>query len=936
MSKKPPPKLPLAEEPARPTPRWAFGRYTLDEARRELRRDGALIKLEPKPLDLLLLLLRQAGELVTKHELIDTIWAGRVVTENVIARCITKLRDALGEDGAEQIVTVHGYGYRFSGTCGRDDVPPAAAEPVPLRAGDSPPARPNWALQTALGDSNVWRAQHRKTGQSRIFKFAHDSTALAALKREITIFRVLTGDAERPMPVADILDWNLEERPWFIELRDEPLGSLQFWPKVQAGDGTLSLPQRIELAARIADAVAATHSLGVLHKDLKPDNILLRDNASELPDVLLCDFGSGGLDAASLEQLRLTRLGFSPADLAGSGGDTGTALYIAPELLGGAPPTLRSDIYALGVISYQLVVGDLRRPLAPGWERDIDDPLLREDIALAADVNPEHRLGDAIRLAERLRGLPQRRAAAERERSREAEQQAALRAGEAAQLAIERMRIRRRWQGAAVASLCVGLAVSSGLFVHARTMERRATLEADALRAVNLFVNDDLLGSADPYVAGGGATVTVASVLDTAASHLPQRFADQEEIRTRLALTLSRAYTQLGLEDRARDVLRDTLRGSDPAQAERTADGRALMARLAALELRLAEPNDAHELYARLDRWTATQLAADDPERLHLRRALAWELFEDGYFGQAKTSFETLRADVERLRPQESALRLDIDANLVEVYSETHDWQAAETTVDRVLEKTREQYGENSVNALWPALSKTYLLRMQERWDEAEALAQATLQTAHDKLGDNHPLTLSCYNHIGSIRLKQQRYGEARHYFELALERYRSIFGQENYRARRMMTRLAEVDMEQGHAGRARSMLQGAFERSVATLGESHPHSLDIARLLAEAEAADGAATQAEARFRRVLELAPQRMPANNNRTAWTYYGLGRLLAHAHRDAEAAVYLQQSDRLFRQNFGANYSMTLATGVLLNGLSAPAQMPSTPVATLDPA
>jgi non-specific serine/threonine protein kinase len=938
MSKKPSAVPPAAGDSARRSGRWNFGRCVLDEASRELRRDGQLVKLEPKPLDLLLLLLRHAGELVTKNELIDTIWAGRIVTENVIARCVTKLREALGADGAEQIVTVHGYGYRFIGACQFDELLSTASEPTPLRAGDSPPGRPNWELETPLDEHRVWRARHRKTGQRRVFKFAHDSTALAALKREITLFRVLTGDAGRPMPVAEILDWNFEERPWFIELRDEPLGSLARWPPVQNptvhGATPLTPAQRIELAARIADATAAAHALGVLHKDIKPGNLLLRANEAELPDVLLCDFGSGGLDARALEQLKLTRLGLTHSGF--GGGNTGTALYIAPELLSGTPPTLRSDLYALGVLTYQLVVGDLRRPLAPGWERDIDDPLLREDIALAADVNPEHRLGDAAQFAERLRSLPKRHSALARRRALEQEREAALRAGEAARSAMERLRFRRRWQGAAVASLCIGLALSTGLFIHARALQRRATIEADTLRAVNLFVNDDLLGAADPYVPGGGATVTVASVLDTAAHHLHERFADQDQVRTRLALTLSRAYAQLGLEDRARNVLAETLSALTPARAEHSADGRALMSQLAALELKLAQPDTAHELYARLDRWTRTQLAADDPERLHLRRALAWETFEDGYFAQARTAFEALRVDVERLRPDDSALRLDIDANLVEVYAETHDWRLAESTVNSVLARTSRQHGENSVNALWPALSKTYILRMQERWDEAESLAQATLKTARERLGEHHPLTLSCYNHLGSIRLKQQRYAEARRFFEIALEQYRAIFGSENYRTRRIMTRLSEVDMEQGHADRARAMLQGAFDRSMASLGESHPHTLDIARLLAEAEAADGAVDAAEVRFRRVLELAPLRMPANNNRTAWTYYGLGRLLARQHRGAEAAVYLRQSDRLFRQNFGPRYSMTIATDALLDTLPPAVRAAPASVAAREPA
>ena len=61
---------------------------------------------------------------------------------------------------------------------------------------------------------------------------------------------------------------------------------------------------------------------------------------------------------------------------------------MAPELLEGKPPTLQSDIYALGVMLYQMVSGDLSRALAPGWRDAVDDELLVEDITAAVHGSP--------------------------------------------------------------------------------------------------------------------------------------------------------------------------------------------------------------------------------------------------------------------------------------------------------------------------------------------------------------------------------------------------------------------------------------------------------------------------------------------------------------------------------------------------------------------
>ena len=71
--------------------------------------------VQRKPLEILSCLLAHAGEVVTKDELLEHVWEGRPTVENVIANAITKLRNALGEENAERIVTQPRVGYRFAG-----------------------------------------------------------------------------------------------------------------------------------------------------------------------------------------------------------------------------------------------------------------------------------------------------------------------------------------------------------------------------------------------------------------------------------------------------------------------------------------------------------------------------------------------------------------------------------------------------------------------------------------------------------------------------------------------------------------------------------------------------------------------------------------------------------------------------------------------------
>src|SRR5262249_21389318 len=157
----------------------------------------------------------------------------------------------------------------------------------------------------------------------------------------------------------------------------------------------IPLERRIALLSEIARAVDAAHSVDVLHKDVKPANVLIDSRADGTPQVRVADFGSASLlEEARLNMLGITNLGFTatlgqPAEL------PVTIIYVAPEVMAGELPTRASDVYALGVLLYQLVIGDFRRPLAAGWEHDVADPVLRQDIADAAAGDPARRIQTA-------------------------------------------------------------------------------------------------------------------------------------------------------------------------------------------------------------------------------------------------------------------------------------------------------------------------------------------------------------------------------------------------------------------------------------------------------------------------------------------------------------------------------------------------------------
>lgn len=357
---------------------------------------------------------------------------------------------------------------------------PATGQPVPRR--------PNWRLVERLGEGGfgeVWLARNEKTGGAavgevgaeRVFKFSFEPERLRALKREVTLFRLLRETLGHRDDIARVLDWDFQEMPYFLESEYTASGDLTRWAERRGGLAEVPMGLRLELVAQAADALAAAHSVGVLHKDVKPANVLVGHDDDGRPQARLTDFGIGLLtDRSRLHQPGFTVLGFTEATVGDSSSAGGTVQYMAPELLEGKPATTQADVYSLGVLLYQIVVGDFERALATGWQRDIGDPLLVDDIAVCVDGAPDRRLKSLEELAERLRSLDERRAS--------------LQEAQEAEAAEKRSRRRRRiagWLGAFAAVLLLVVSV----FAY-QTNRAREQAEQRRRQAENLI--DFLLG----------------------------------------------------------------------------------------------------------------------------------------------------------------------------------------------------------------------------------------------------------------------------------------------------------------------------------------------------------------------------------------------------------------------------------------------------------
>src|SRR5437899_4762730 len=233
---------------------WRFSDYEFDELRRELRTKGKPLELESKPLELLLQLLLHAGEVVTKEELLESVWPDVMVVDGSLATAVSRLRKAMGDEDHPAVVTVPRVGYRLAVPVYCKSVAAAAGPELGFKLGDLVPGREQWRLMRALersGSSEVWIAENPKTREERVFKFAADRVRLKGLKREITISRFLRESlGERPEFVR-ILEWNFESAPFFLE--SEYAGAnLSEWAEGQGGLDAIPLDTRLQLLIDIS------------------------------------------------------------------------------------------------------------------------------------------------------------------------------------------------------------------------------------------------------------------------------------------------------------------------------------------------------------------------------------------------------------------------------------------------------------------------------------------------------------------------------------------------------------------------------------------------------------------------------------------------------------------------------------------------------------
>jgi len=269
--------------------------------------------------------------------------------------------------------------------------------------GETVPGLSSWVLERRLGGGGfgeVWLARHVLGKEKpRAVKFC---TEPAARHRLVTheknvVVRVMKYAGDHPN-IVPLCDFNLDgEIPWLMYefVEGGTLASLiREW-------ATLPMPKRLGKAVRtlhaIASALATCHRLDppLVHRDMKPQNVLMAEG--KVPRIT--DFGIGGVVMVTEDPNVTGGMTALAARLPSVLQNAGTRNYAPAEQLFGSPPNPRDDVYALGIIAYQMVKGDLTTAPGPDANLELNDQRIPSELASlivrSVAINPARRPKDA-------------------------------------------------------------------------------------------------------------------------------------------------------------------------------------------------------------------------------------------------------------------------------------------------------------------------------------------------------------------------------------------------------------------------------------------------------------------------------------------------------------------------------------------------------------
>ncbi|MGQ0720072.1 MAG: tetratricopeptide repeat protein [Candidatus Eiseniibacteriota bacterium] len=699
-----------------------------------------------------------------------------------------------------------------------------------------------------------------------------------------------------------------------------------------ADEAKSAVDERLALFRQLCDGVQHAHQKGIIHRDLKPSNVLVT-RVDGRPLVKVIDFGvAKALGARLTEETLHTMRGVA----------VGTPEYMSPEQASASPGGVdtRSDVYSLGVMLYELLVGALP------FDRESTSGELFEMLREIREKRPARltvrlrELGDS---GARVAGLRQTDLSSLRRRLQGDLEWITLKALEkdpdrryptAAALGEDvgrllgnhpilarppstayhlRKLVARHKAITALTGVLALLVVAFG--VTMAVMFGRQRVERLRAERVSSFL-EQMLASADPTIARGEGLL-VRDILDDAAAKVEAELGDEPGVQAPLQLTLARTYMNLGLYADAESLARKAVATLDLAQGGRPTS---LLAEARGLLSEVLLHQGSYDEAEAVGRSALSDMEATvdprDPAIVESVTRLGKALQRTGKYDEAEQMLRRASTSLRESGRHETQEHASILIALGTVLKALGRFPESEETLREALGVQRRVLAEDDADVTSSMNELAVVLRQQGKFDEAESLYREALAIDERIFGREHPLTAQLMSNLGVLLKSLRRYDEAESLYTEALRIRRKTLGETHPGVATMLNNLSALYHEQGRSEDSERAARQSLEIQRTVHGEEHPDVALALFALAGAVSEAGRPGEAAALARESLAMRRKLLGEQHPDVAASANRLGSILMDEGQWADAEPLLRSALAIRRASYPPGDWRTALTGTLL--------------------